>query len=311
MEIIKKYIDEISKLSEEITIESSYIRVEYRDAVFKQIKDLLDSMYKEIKESRIVKDGKNSVYIYNLMCLADLLDEICFTKTKKRPKSKNNEWKNAALDRLNIMFIKTLQEITYLLEGGFSNAALSRVRSIYEISVYYKIIQSNNNDIAERFLKHSNFQRIKLAKALGDKELVNKVKNDIKCFNYEKNFIKDNQWANPLLNNERITFKDLAKLTDLYEHYDLYVFASSSVHASVYNSANGFDIPKNIRGQKYWNTGSLKFGINIVYSCFVTIVGEFITELCDENYLQSIFVKMFISKMADVNTDTDIWEDID
>jgi uncharacterized protein DUF5677 len=71
--------------------------------------------------------------------------------------------KTEARNRLFMIFVKTLNETVYLLKGGFASAALSRVRMIYETSVYYEIVYNNNDLLAEKFLKHCNTFRLKVA----------------------------------------------------------------------------------------------------------------------------------------------------
>ncbi|UOO37286.1 hypothetical protein IZU99_08490 [Oscillospiraceae bacterium CM] len=82
--------------------------------------------------------------------------------------------------RLSMLFCKTLNEVIFLLQGGFASGALARCRALYETSVFYNLVINNDDLIAEKFMKHCNTNRLKIAKSLSNDQLIVRIKNNSK-----------------------------------------------------------------------------------------------------------------------------------
>ena len=74
-----------------------------------------------------------------------------------------------------MMYLKSFREVLFLLSNGYSDCALARTTTLYELGVYINIINKNSDDLAERFCKHCNVQSLKMAEVLSSEEKVNKI----------------------------------------------------------------------------------------------------------------------------------------
>lgn len=296
--VITKYLDDIKELSENLDKENEFNEKQILDTVENLIEKLLNEIINPLSDSQ-----NKSVFKINL--LYHLLDEAGFKHSNKLIKANINKWQTEAKVRLFMMYVKVLHEIVYLLQGGFASAALARVRTIYEIVVFYEIISKNDDLLAEKFLKHSNTNRLKIAKSLSDQELKQKVKDQINEFQYGDEFLADYQWANSLFNKGRITFKDLADITELSDSYWLYVSCCSSVHANIYNSLCGLDIRKEERGKSIWITTPSDEGIDYVIRILLLCSTRIVMDFLEGEKLTTIFISCFYKNIVDSIKDND------
>jgi hypothetical protein len=234
----------------------------YQDMCNKLTYNLLE--IKENEFSNVLK----KLYIYYYV-----LDERVFTILNNIMKDKPN-WKIEVQMRLYMMYFKTLREAIFLLCGGFSDGALSRVRRMYEMGVYIEIINKNNDKLAERFWRHCNVQRFDMSKKLNDRQKTLKIRDKINRFHYENEFIKENGWANILFRNkEKIYFSDLLGLTDYKEHEGTYKYACNFVHFNMLSSLQSLDLGTNNRGKSIWNTSPSIEGIATVIDIIKLYIG--------------------------------------
>lgn len=87
-----------------------------------------------------------------LVIIYEILDEYGYLLASKVEDIDNIEpCKREATIQLRMLYLRVLDEVIYLLEGGYSSAAFGRVRTIYEIGVFLEIISKNNEFIAKIF----------------------------------------------------------------------------------------------------------------------------------------------------------------
>ena len=101
-----------------------------------------------------------------LEMLIVMVEEICATLDGAlRPQaSEENDYRFEALAHLAPRAILVAREILHLLRGGYPDAALSRWRTLYELSVVSHFLLQNNSDIALRYLASFDFRALRSAR---------------------------------------------------------------------------------------------------------------------------------------------------
>lgn len=275
-EIVNKYIDEIDSLtSKALDLEGNFINP-YDKEIINIMYSYKDKLLNEINIKNLKRD--KNYRLINLEILYYLLDESGLRHANNEINKEIEKWKTEAKNRLFMIYVKNLNEVIYLLKGGFASAALGRVRAIYETCVFYEIVSNNDDSFSEKFLKHSNSSRFKIASSLSDNELKKRIKKQILDLEYGEEFYKEYQWAREIINKKRITFYDLASITSLSDFYHLYVFSCLSVHSNIYSTLNGIETKKEERNKGIWNTTPSDEGIDGVINILLLISSNIMTK---------------------------------
>ncbi|MBE6173206.1 MAG: hypothetical protein E7153_10250 [Enterococcus faecium] len=146
------------------------------------------------------------------------------------------------------------KEILTLLQSGYSDAAISRWRTLHEISVILSLITDtleNNTDLAKelaiRFYNRSIVEEFKIEKIdnkrnsdefISLKAQVEEIKN-----NYGEKFIyEDYEWARPVLPQikGRIYFSNLEKKTGNTKLTSYYKMANNQIHSTSFGLYKSF-----------------------------------------------------------------------
>ncbi len=159
----------------------------------------------------------------------------------QRSKAKKNLVKREVLIILHVNACRVMNEIILLLESGFSDGALARWRTLYEITVVAEVIAAGNDDLANRYLEHSSVaakKEVDLEERHGrsrDKleiEWVNqRYSQAIDLFGEE--FRHDYGWASQILGKKKPSFRDLEEAASMKGLPPEYKAASYAVHAGV------------------------------------------------------------------------------
>lgn len=171
--------------------------------------------------------------------------EIGAEFTKKNPK-KLDLALHSVLVRLHIRACKTTDEIITLLENGLSDGAISRWRTLHEISVVGTLISTFGNDIAQRYIDHLPIEAKRAANAyeaarkfLGLEAISDQEKAGIDTrfraalSKYGADFGGSYGWAQAFLNAGRNpNFSDLEKAAGAAAMRPYYKMASYNVHAA-------------------------------------------------------------------------------
>jgi hypothetical protein len=176
---------------------------------------------------------------------------------------------------------------------------LSRVRGIYEVGVYLEIIINNEESISEKFLRHCNTSRLKIAKSIHDEELEDRIKESIKEFQYEDDYLRDYQWARPLIDKKKITFKDLSDATNMSEFYYMYTYCCLSVHANILDSVNGIGLSELEKGKSVWVTTPSQEGIDLVIKVLFAFSNSIISSYFNNEDLVRIFIIMVFKNVIE------------
>ncbi|WCJ62730.1 DUF5677 domain-containing protein [Agrobacterium tumefaciens] len=149
-----------------------------------------------------------------------------------------------ALDRLHVRGIQVATEVVVLLREGFADAALSRWRTLHEISVVAMMLGDHGEDLAIRYLDHDvvetqraaeTFQRCH-PKDAAKRENVAKLRQtkaeyDAVVEHYGQAFRSPYGWAAKHLGKEKPTFQHLEDAADQAQMRLQYKVASYGVHA--------------------------------------------------------------------------------
>ncbi|APH14252.1 hypothetical protein NPD5_4189 [Clostridium sporogenes] len=307
--IASKYLYEMNEIQEQFLDGNGNIKEEYKGKIQDKFNEVtlnyINEMRVDIENGYNPKNEKYKKELVNLKILWNLLDDFGFEYSRILFNEISEEnWRAHAKTRLFMMFVKSLGEIIYLLEGGYSSCALGRIRYIYELGVYLEIINKNSQDISRKFLQFSNSNRIKLAKELENQRLKKKAVKDFKKLKIYTDIWDPYGWAKDIFPNEKITFRKLAKTTTLCEYYSIYTFSSWSIHADIYGSANNIDLyPSENDGT--WVTTPSIVGTDIVIIHLLLFINKItINYFTVENECIKIFVSLVNSKLIDNILDT-------
>lgn len=87
-----------------------------------------------------------------LTCCRELGEETF--KRYRRSKSKRHQHRRFVLTRLHVRACQVADEIITLMENGFADGAMARWRTLYEIGVIVTLIETGDEDLAERYILH-------------------------------------------------------------------------------------------------------------------------------------------------------------
>lgn len=144
-------------------------------------------------------------------------------------------------------------EILHLCEAGYADGALSRWRSLYELSCICLFITKYGDECAERYAYHSvidmnnYFQEYEKYKTKLQKPHANLHQKNIKFTEnikqkYEKEFHSPYGWAKKYLGSDRASFKSIEENVGLDHYRFLYKQASFGIHTSYLNLTDNLGV---------------------------------------------------------------------
>ncbi len=161
------------------------------------------------------------------------------------------------LARLHSSACLTASEVRALVFTGHGGGALAVSRKALELAVIGTFVRERGQDVAERYVKHATYERLKWAEeydaaatALGEqphdptelwrlRERCAELERE-----YGKNYLSDYGWAAGTLKpdkpNYRPTLKDIEEATDLKRLRHFYRHVSQRLHAGATGSAAHF-----------------------------------------------------------------------
>lgn len=114
----------------------------HEEAIFQQFRDNLNERWSK---------GLNDLRL--LLAISRDVGETYY-KRLRRSKAKKGLLARDVLGRLHTRACQVTAEIITLLENGYADGAMSRWRTLYEISVVGTLIAKNGDDLAERYIEH-------------------------------------------------------------------------------------------------------------------------------------------------------------
>jgi hypothetical protein len=150
------------------------------------------------------------------------------------------------LARSHARACQIVEEILCLLEGGFSDGAIARWRTLHEIAVVDSFIAERGEDLAERYVLHQAVEAKRASddyqkcqprlgyEPLANEEIESVQKSyDAVIARYGADFAKgDYGWAGHHLGKVKATFKDIEAAVHADHFRAHYRMASHNVHAN-------------------------------------------------------------------------------
>lgn len=162
---------------------------------------------------------------------------------KKRRRSKDLIMVDV-ITRLHGRAMAVAREVQVLLKNGFADGALSRWRTVHEISVTARFISERGPEVARLFAAHVDADGIKAARlynrfanAQGFRPLPKKEQDRLQkteeelAKTYGKSFLGDYGWAASSLGSQKPNFSDLESAVKLDAFRPYFRLASNTVHA--------------------------------------------------------------------------------
>jgi hypothetical protein len=153
----------------------------------------------------------------------------------------------AVVDVVTRLHGRTLQvagEVQALLRNGFADGAMSRWRTMHELTVTAMLIAERGPDVAERYIAHDGADSIKAARQYQRFAAVlqhrpisarEQKRMDALAVNlerkYGKPFLNEYGWAAATLKNPNPTFASIEAAVDLDRLRPYFKLASNTVHA--------------------------------------------------------------------------------
>ncbi len=147
------------------------------------------------------------------------------------------------LSRSHARSCQISKEIIALLRNGFADGADARWRTLHEIAVETNIINSNNDEIATRYIDHDLVQKLQSARSFhnydlefGGENVTQKELHDLEnacdelVKSYGKDFLNENGWAVSLTGKPRTKFSHLEALAKFSHLRPAYKLACLNVH---------------------------------------------------------------------------------
>lgn len=252
-----------------------------------KFKELLENKQLNLnKFDEVIKEYKNECLHYmeqnnlgyfekikDLKIVFYALDSAGYEYSKKMFNNEElGKFKADAKTRLIMMFIKGLNEIIYLLNGGFASCALSRIRYLYEVGVILEVINLCDDNVAKKFILSSERSKRDLARisksVLIEQEITRRLKNN--GVNYKYGY----EWAKEFIGNTKYTFHNLAKKTSFNSLYWVYIFSCWYVHGDIYGSMTSIDLDKKREEFNTWITKPSINGIEKVIDLTTLIINQ-------------------------------------
>lgn len=146
--------------------------------------------------------------------------------------------------RLHGRTVQVAGEVQALLRNGFADGAMSRWRTMHELTVTAMLIAERGPDVAERYLAHVGADSIKAARqyerfaavlqhrpiSARDQKRLDALAVNLER-KYGKPFLNDYGWAAATLRNPNPTFARIEAAVDLDRLRPYFKLASNTVHA--------------------------------------------------------------------------------
>lgn len=250
------------------------------------------------------KRGLDDLWLLYLLAI-ELGQHSCLGGDSPRQFRHGN--KASALHALHAKACRTTAEIIHLLEGGFADGAHSRWRGLHELAVVALFISNGDEDLAERYLAHSEIQQYKGATeyqeqctALGFEPLeagdIAELarRRDMLIKKYGRDFRKDYGWAANHLGDSGPNFRKIEAKAGLAMWRPLYMQASQGIHAGSHGLKKQaiMAIPSNAEGS--------------------FLVGRSNIGLCDPGHSAAISLSQVTCALLSLepNLDTAVWNSV-
>lgn len=274
------------KIDEKCKKDPNYINELYKKYIESEAKNLFYSQDKRKKKELLKlrkQDKKFNKFLYKcwkkpidyLETLIEIAEEkaISFSETFYEQAIEDNNFLFFALQSIHARSLLISRECLTLLKNGYPDGALSRWRTLYELSVIGEFLYTKQNqDLCERYICYQYVQEYEDEKAFrkeGNKNYTDEAFDTLKS-NYDnllkefgKDFVKTYSygWASNFLSKPKVSFKDLVQNTSKQKLYYYYKLSSTYIHGNHKANDQSLGIIPNL--EKVHLTGSSNYGLSI------------------------------------------------
>jgi hypothetical protein len=212
-------------------------------SIFKELKKSAPAMLKDLREENAGFQKRNFKRWKKGFDLLEMLWHISMEAAyfANQPEPKNITF--GTLRNLHAKALLITQEIVCLLKGGFADGALSRWRSLHEISVVSFFLAQHGDEATQRYLESFEIhaykamlqyneysKRAKLKKFKKREVEKKKVNYEIITGKYGDDILSDYGWSAKFINKKRPTLFDLEKSIGMDHWRPYYKWASHYTH---------------------------------------------------------------------------------
>ena len=227
------------------------------DFIEKSGRSFADAFLAAVKDGRQVERDKSAAFRNRIFRrwgggldqLAILLELACEAHSRYATEPAKDAPRGKAtlevLSQLHQRACEVSAEILCLLENGFADGALSRWRTLFELSTYATLISDAGDLLADRYLDHGIVERRKYAHDLAAsgpelgiqpprKSELTPLAAELKAAiaKHGDNFAGPQGWAADFFGNPRPTFRDLQRIANRSEMQIFYKLSSQGIHAN-------------------------------------------------------------------------------
>lgn len=192
---------------------------------------------KKIFDSRVL--SKNVTHLHNLSgTIAVMFNFLAIFNLLEK-----NSHKNDACLKVYKRMLTIIQEILCLSLSGFPDGTFSRWRSLFENYIIIKLLIQNDEELADRFLKHNVVSRKNLNDAFDKMLNINTMVQDKGLYEeyikkYGKSFNEDYGWLSEVIpDRKKRTFSNICKIVgDEEKQIPFYKLSCKVLHANSFSS---------------------------------------------------------------------------
>ena len=274
------------KIDEKCKTDPNYINELYKKYIENEAKNLFHSLDKT-KRKELLKlrkqDKKFNKYLYKcwknpidyLETLIEITEEsaVSIYETFYEQAIKDNNFLFFALQSIHARSLLISRECLALIKTGYPDSALSRWRTLFELSVISEFLYTKESqDLCERYIDYQHIQEYVDEDCLrkeGNKDYTDdafeilKSDYDNLLTKYGEYFVKSSSygWASNFLKKKKVTFKDLVDNTNKKKLYCYYKLSSTYIHGNHKANVRSLGIIPNL--ETVHLSGSSNYGLSI------------------------------------------------
>ena len=275
------------KIDEKCKTDPNYINELYKKYIESEAKNLFHSLDKT-KRKELLKlrkqDKKFNKYLYKcwknpidyLETLIEIAEEsaISFYETFYEQAIKDNNFLFSALQSIHARSLLISRECLALIKNGYPDGALSRWRTLFELSVISNFLYTKNDqELCEKYIDYQHIQEYKNELYFRQEENKNYTEDafiilednyNILKTKYDKKYFNGSYgWAHDFFPDKKgsIKFIDLVEDTNMKKLYSYCKLSSTYIHGNHKANVRSLGIIPNL--ETVHLSGSSNYGLSI------------------------------------------------
>lgn len=244
---LEEFSDSVTSAAEIFTEETiDAIFVETLDSVREQSEEALGRRAEELRsfQQRLLIRWKKPLQLLSVQIGLSVQFGEQMNGWLRGKADKDNSSMVDVLTRLHARATQVAGEIEVLLKEGFADGAMSRWRTLHELTIVAFFINKYGNEAAERYRHHLRIDSLRMARRLNDaasklgcspisdQEFL-EIQEDVAALKlkFGEAFCTEYGWAADALHKQKPTFADIESAVQLEQYRPYFKLASDSVHA--------------------------------------------------------------------------------